>query len=150
MPKKITGIILDFPAAKDIHERAVASEIAVISNLRANDRLYFAAQEEIIFRQDATAALAFGNAEPSYLDWDDAALSHCDKIAAQIPEHRYLGQNRLPVFIAALAKARGLGVVSGIKIPSHFVSPKDCCKLLGVYCWTVSSFYSEYGNIKFV
>lgn len=150
MPKKVTGIILDFPAAKDIHVRAVPSELTVIANLRANDRLYFATQEEVLFGQDPTAAQAFGNVDPSYLDWDDAALSHCDKIAAQIPEHRYLGQNRLPVFLAALAKARGLGVVSGTKHSSHFVSPDECCKLLGVYCWTVTAFYSEYGNIKFV
>lgn len=150
MPKKVSGILIDFPAAKDIYVRAVPSELNIISNLRGNDLLFFASEEEDLYSQDPVATQVFGNQQPDFITWNDDALIHCDKIAQQVPEHRFLGQDRLPLCLAALAKTYGFGVLSGTKHPSHFISPSECCALVGVYCWSVAVFYAEYGKIKFV
>ena len=146
--KLVSGILLDVYAARDIFSRAVPAEVTEIANLRATNRLAFCMDEEDAFRTDPHAVQAYGNQEPSFCKCNDEFYDYCENISAQIPEHRFLGQSRTQVHIAAFARSHNLGVLSQHS-SNFYATVSECCNMLDVHYWNVTTFFPDIPNIQF-
>jgi hypothetical protein len=147
--KLVSGILLDVFAARDIFTRAIPAEVAAIGNLRANNRLAFCMDEEDAFRSDPHAIQAFGNQDPSFCKCTDQFYDYCETLAAQIPDHRFLGESRSQLHVAAFARSHNLGVLSEHK-SNFYATVHECCQMIGVYYWNATTYFPDEHNIQFI
>lgn len=148
MPQ-ITGILLDFYAAQEIAGRADPAELQVINDIRLDQRLHCCFEEEPLFDSLPVSALIFGNQGASYPPVDDAFYDYCEQLSSQVPQHKFFGRSRCPVHIAALARSKGLGVVTD-HTSQDFIQAWECCHLLGVSHWNSKNFFASIHTITYV
>ena len=145
----ITGILLDFYAAKEIADRAIPAELQTINDIRLNQRLHCCFEEEPLFDDLPNAALIFGNQGAHYPPVDDQFYDLCEELSGQIPGHKFFGRSRCPVHIAALARSTGMGVVTD-HVSQDFIQAWECCHLLGVSHWNSTTFFASLNTITYI
>ncbi|MGI4817706.1 MAG: hypothetical protein ACRYFE_04245 [Janthinobacterium lividum] len=139
MPKIISGVLLDRGAATLISQNNNANEIALIDSLRAQSKLFVPFYDNDLYRKDKSLLRIFGNNLPPYADPCDKTEAAFTKSA--MTNYRCTALDEYPHWIAGLAKAKSLAVITGIQVQNSILNPHLTCKAIGVQCWHVVDFF---------